>query len=160
MKRDKQQDKVVRNILDNLTRYALYGMSGNPVRPSYFVGTYLSGNGFDFVSINPRLQELFGRPCFAKLQDVTRPPEVVVVFRRAEETPQIAKEAIQIGAKALWLQYGIQYPQTRKIAEEAGLLYVENRCIKVEHARLYGKMHQAGLNTGVISSRKRAVKTR
>jgi predicted CoA-binding protein len=155
MKRDLSQEPVVRQVFSNYKRFALYGMSGNKIRPSYFVGSYLAFHHFNFVSIHPQYETLFGYPCYKKMKDISPTPEVVVVFRRAEETPQVALEAVEIGAKVLWLQYGIRWEETRKIAENAGLLYVEDRCIKVEHARYFGNLHDGGINTGLISSKKK-----
>lgn len=155
MKRDIHQEEVVRTILKTFHRFALVGMSGDVIRPSYFVGTYLAGHQFDFVSVNPKYAELFGRPCFKSLKDIRPVPEVVVVFRRAEDTPPVVTEAIALGARAVWLQFGIVSPESRLIAEKAGIPYVEDRCLKVEHARFYGNLHQTGFNTGIISSKKR-----
>ncbi|MCK5613856.1 CoA-binding protein [Candidatus Pacearchaeota archaeon] len=155
MKRDIKQENTIRKIFSNYKRFALFGMSGNKIRPSYFVGTYLNANHFDFVSVNPNYESLFDRPCYKKLENITPPPEVVVVFRRAEETPPIARDAVKIGAKVLWLQLGIRNEEAKKIAEEAGLLFVEDRCVKVEYARYHGNLYQTGFNTGLISSKKR-----
>jgi len=155
MKRDTSQEQVIRQIFANYKNFALYGMSGNKIRPSYFVGTYLALHHFDFVSINPQFDTLFGHPCYKKLREIQPAPEVLVVFRRAEETPQVAQEAVENGVKVLWLQYGIRWDETKKIAEDAGLLYVEDRCIKVEHARYFGNLHDGGINTGLISSKKK-----
>ncbi|HEB29730.1 MAG TPA: CoA-binding protein [Spirochaetes bacterium] len=155
MKRDTEQENTIRRIFANYKSFALVGMSGNKIRPSYFVGTYLKANHFDFVSVNPAYDSIFGSPCFKKLEDIDPPPEVVVVFRRADKTPPVAREAVRIGAKVLWLQFGIRNEESKKIAEEAGLLFIEDRCVKVEYARYHGNLHQTGFNTGLISSRKR-----
>lgn len=155
MKRDLKQDNIIRRVLKEYKSFALLGMSGDPVRPSYFVGTYFALHHFNFVCINPKYKELFNKPCYPRLQDIHPAPEVLAVFRRAEETPQIAEEALRWGIKVLWLQFGIRNEETKKIAERGGLLFVQDRCLKVEHARFLGNLHQTGFNTGVISSKRR-----
>jgi predicted CoA-binding protein len=155
MKRDTEQENIIKKVFSSYKRFALVGMSGNKSRPSYFVGTYLAANNFDFVSVNPGYESIFNRPCYKTLEDINPTPEVVVVFRRADLTPPVAREAVKIGARVLWLQLGIRNEESRKIAEDAGLLFVQDRCVKVEHARYYGNLYQTGFNTGLISSRKR-----
>jgi hypothetical protein len=155
MLRDPGQEAVIREILARPRRYALYGMSANPVRPSYFVGSYLAGHGFDFVSINPGVKAIFGHPCYPKLSDVPGGPEVAVIFRRAEECPGVVREAVAAGAKYVWLQFGLVSEESRQIAAEARVGYVEDRCLKVEHSRYLGNLYQAGINTGLISARRR-----
>ena len=159
MKKDIQQEKTILKVLSTYKKYVLYGMSGNEVRPSYFVGTYLQSQNVDFISINPKFSNLFGRPCYPSLSCVPSPfPEVAVIFRRAEYTLELAQEAMKMGAKVVWLQLGIKYEPTKRIVLDMGLDYVEDRCIKVEMARYGGKLYQAGFNTGIISSKKRVVK--
>ena len=160
MLRDIQQETVIREILSQERLYALYGMSSNPIRPSYFVGTYLNGHAFNFVSINPGIKEIFSRPCYPRISDMPSTPDVVVIFRRAEECPGVVREAIAAGAKWIWLQFGIVSEESRKLAAEAGIGYVEDRCLKVEHSRYLGNLYQAGINTGLISARRRHSSTR
>lgn len=155
MLRDHDQEQVIHEILSKPRRYALYGMSSNPIRPSHFVGTYLAGHGFDFVSVNPGLTELFGRPAVARLSQVPGGLGVVVVFRKVEECPAVVKEALENGAKYIWLQYGLVSPESRELCRLAGVPYVDDRCLKVEHCRYVGNLFQAGVNTGLVSAARR-----
>ena len=116
--------------------------------------TYLTASlcHFDVYPINPGEQEVMGLKCYPSLADLPVVPDVVDVFRRAEDCPGIAREAIDVGAETLWLQLGIWSDEAAAIASEAGLNVVMNRCTKIEHARFAGGLHLAGFDTGVISS--------
>ena len=148
--------------LDLLRQYkhiAVVGVSADPYRPSHFVAIYLQAEGYDIIPINPRYagQTLLGKRVYASLTEAKQAGEqieIVDVFRRAEDTPPIADEAIAIGAKVLWLQLGITNEETRRKAQDGGLIFVQDRCIKIEHARFFGGLHTVGLNTGVILARK------
>lgn len=146
-------------ILQTYKHVAIVGVSADPYRPSHFVAIYLQAEGYDIVPINPRYagQTLLGKQVYASLSEAKEAGEqieIVDVFRKAEDTPPIADEAIKIGAKVLWLQLGIRNDEVGYKAREAGLIFVQNRCIKMEHARFFGGLHTVGLNTGVILSRK------
>ena len=104
------------------------------------------------MPVNPKEREILGETCYPSLSDVPMPVDVVDVFRVAEAVPPIAEEAVKVGAKALWLQFGIFSFEGAEIARRGGLDVVMDRCMKVEHARHMGRMHWFGLNTGVISS--------
>ncbi|MDP7387156.1 MAG: CoA-binding protein, partial [Nitrospinota bacterium] len=130
------------------------GLSANPMRPSYFVGYYLQRMGFDVFPVNPRYEEILGVKCYPALASLPEAPEVVDVFRRPEDVPRIAEEALSAGAKALWLQFGVVNEDAARRAREAGLLVVMDRCMKIEHGRYNGGLHWAGINSGVISSRR------
>jgi predicted CoA-binding protein len=133
----------------------LVGASANPARPSYFVATYLlSSTRYEVNFVNPRLDELFGKPVYATLEDVPGEPDLVSVFRKHDDLPQVAEEVIGAGARTLWLQLGLWHEPVADRAREAGLDVVMNRCVKIEHARFAGGLHLAGFNTGVISSRR------
>lgn len=148
--------------LDILRKYkhvAVVGVSADPYRPSHFVAIYLQAEGYDIIPINPRYagQTLLGKRVYATLTEAKEAGEqieIVDVFRRAEDVPPIADEAIAIGAKVLWLQLGIINDQAVQKTQQAGLIAVQNRCMKIEHARFYGGLHTVGLNTGVIMSKK------
>ncbi|HEU5226594.1 MAG TPA: CoA-binding protein [Ktedonobacteraceae bacterium] len=148
--------------LDLLREYrhiAIVGVSADPYRPSHFVAIYLQAEGYDIILINPRYagQTILGKRVYATLTEAKEAGEqieVVDVFRKSEDTPPIADEAIKIGAKVLWLQLGITNADAGRKAQEAGLIFVENRCIKMEHARFFGGLHTVGLNTGVVMARK------
>ena len=117
---------------------AVVGLSPNADRPSNQVAWYLHHQGYELYGVNPVCEdaEVFGVPVLASLDDVPKPIDIVDVFRRAEYTPEVARAAVAVGARALWLQLGIHNDEARAIAEAGGLAYVEDHCIKVEHARL------------------------
>ena len=146
-------------LLQQYRHVAIVGVSADPYRPSHFVAIYLQAEGYDIIPINPRYagQTLLGKRVYATLTEAKEAGEqieVVDVFRRAENVPPIAEEAIAVGAKVLWLQLGIRNDAAAKKAQEAGLTVVQDRCIKIEHARFFGGLHTVGLNTGVILARK------
>jgi predicted CoA-binding protein len=123
------------DILSDAHTIALVGASPKPWRPSHTVMAYLLEQGYDVIPVRPRVHEVLGRPCVGSLADVGRPIDLVDVFRRAEFCPDVAREAVAAGAKALWLQLGIVSAEARKIAEDAGLDYVENECTAIVHRR-------------------------
>jgi uncharacterized protein len=146
-------------LLQQYKHVAVVGVSADPYRPSHFVAIYLQAEGYDIIPINPRYagQTLLGKHVYATLTEAKEAGEtieIVDVFRKAEDVPPIAEEAIKIGAKVLWLQLGIRNDEVGKKAQEAGLIFIQDRCIKIEHARFFGGLHTVGLNTGVILSRK------
>lgn len=146
-------------LLQQYKHIAIVGVSADPYRPSHFVAIYMQAEGYDIIPINPRYagETLLGKRVYASLTEAKnagKQIEIVDVFRKAEDTPPIADEAAAIGAKVLWLQLGVRNAETAKKAQEAGLEYIEDRCIKIEHARFFGGLHTVGLNTGVILARK------
>ncbi len=146
-------------LLQQYRHVAIVGVSADPYRPSHFVAIYLQAEGYDIIPINPRYagQTLLGKRVYATLTEAKEAGEqieVVDVFRRAENVPPIAEEAIAVGAKVLWLQMGIRNDTAARKAQEAGLTVVQDRCMKIEHARFFGGLHTIGLNTGVILARK------
>lgn len=148
-----QQERF--GLLRRAKSVAIVGASNNPARASFFVATYLlSSTAYDVYLVNPRETEILGQPVYASLADLPVVPDVVDVFRRHEDLPGVAQEAIDIGAKALWLQLGSWNEDAAALAEDAGLSVVMDRCIKIEHARFHGGLHLAGFDTGVISSRR------
>ncbi|MDQ2904515.1 MAG: CoA-binding protein [Chloroflexota bacterium] len=145
-------------ILRTYRHIAIVGVSADPYRPSHFVAIYLQAEGYDIVHINPRYagQTILGKRVYASLTEAKEAGEqieIVDVFRRSKDVPPIAEEAIKIGAKVLWLQLGIRNDEAGAHAQEAGLIFVQDRCIKIEHARFFGGLHTVGLNTGVIISK-------
>jgi uncharacterized protein len=134
-------DQELRELLDQIRVIAVVGLSANPDRPSNQVAWYLHHQGYRLFGVNPNCPqpEVFGVPMVPALDQVSEPIDLVDVFRRPEYTPTVAREAVAVGAGALWLQAGIRHPEARAIAEAAGLTYVEDRCLKVEHARLLGR---------------------
>lgn len=131
----------VRELLASAKVIAIVGLSANADRPSNQVAWYLHHQGYELYGVNPECPqpEVFGIPVLASLDQVPKPIDIVDVFRRSECTPEVAQAAVAVRARALWLQLGIRSPQSRAIAEAAGLPYVEDACIKVEHARLLAR---------------------
>ena len=147
------------NILHNTTSVAIVGMSDKPARASYFVSTYLlSSSPYRVYFVNPVLAgkgtKVLGQEVYPSLDALPETPDVVDAFRKHDDLPGVAEEAVKIGAKTLWLQLGSWNEEAAAIAEDAGLNVVMDRCIKIEHARFHGGLHLAGFNTGVISSKR------
>jgi predicted CoA-binding protein len=149
-----QNPDTIRKVLGYARTVAVVGLSSNPLRASNFVGYYLRLHGYRVFAVNPREKEVFGEPAYASLADVPTPIDVVDVFRAPGAVPAIADEAIAVGARALWLQFGVISPEGAERAARSGLDVVMDRCLKVEHARYLGRMHWLGLNTGVITARR------
>lgn len=148
-------------ILRRARSIAIVGASTNPARASYFVSTYLlSSAPYEVYFVNPRATEILGHPAYASLAELPVVPDVVDVFRKDADLPGVAQEAVDVGAKALWLQLGSWNEEAAAIAEAGGLDVVMDRCVKIEHARFHGGLHLAGFNTGEISSRKQRVSGR
>jgi predicted CoA-binding protein len=137
-------DQELRQLLEDAKVIAVVGLSANPDRPSNQVAWYLHHQGYRLFGVNPQCKEpeVFGVPMVASLDQVPEPIDIVDVFRRPEHTPEVARAAVAAGARALWLQLGIASDEARAIATEAGLTYVEDRCLKVDHARLLGPSAQ------------------
>jgi len=142
-------------ILETYKRIAMVGLSVNPFRPSHFAAIYLLAAGYDVIPVNPREKEVLGRPSYASLRDVPGPVEVVDIFREPSAVPAIVEHAIAIGAKVIWMQLGVIHEPAAERARAAGLEVVMDRCMKIEHARFFGGLNTIGLNTGLISARKR-----
>lgn len=145
---------TLRRILRDHRTIAVVGLSANWYRPSYFAAKYLQEHGYRVIPVNPAYDSVLGEKCYARLSDIPEPVDVVDCFRRSEEIPALAREAVEIGAKVLWLQLGVRSEEARAIAEAAGLEVVEDRCMKIEHARLFGGLGWAGVDTKVISARR------
>lgn len=144
----------LRRLLTETRTVAVVGLSDKPHRPSHFVGKYLVDHGYDAIPVNPTVGTILGRPSLPDLASIGRPVDMVDCFRRAEQMPGLAREAVAIGAKVLWMQLGIVSEEARAIAEAGGLEVVMDRCTKIEHARLFGGLNFAGVNTGIVSSRR------
>lgn len=146
-----------KRILDNAKSIALVGASSNPARASNFVMTYLKSSicDYDLFPVNPRETEILGFTAYPSLADLPVVPDIVDVFRKPEDCPAIAEEAVAVGAKVLWLQLGIVSEEAASIATAGGLEVVMDRCTKIEHARFAGGLHLSGFDTGVISSKRR-----
>jgi predicted CoA-binding protein len=143
-------------ILRRTRTVAIVGASANPSRSSYFVATYLlASTPYEVWFVNPRADRILGRPVYPSLADLPEPPDLVDVFRRHSELPQVLGEAVDARAKTLWLQLGLWHEDVARRGEAAGLSVVMDRCLKIEHARFHGGLHLAGFDTGVINSRRR-----
>jgi predicted CoA-binding protein len=145
-----------RAILRGARTVAVVGASANPARPANFVLTYLlsSSAGYEVWPVTPNDPEILGVRTFPSLAELPGEPDIVDVFRRADQLPGVAREAVAAGAKTLWMQLGLHSDEAVEIAHSAGLNVVSNRCLKIEHARFHGGLHLAGFDTGVISSRR------
>jgi predicted CoA-binding protein len=146
-------------ILTTHRTIAMVGLSANYYNASSFAAIYLDANGYDIVPVNPARagDEILGRRVYASLEEAAaghpRPIEIVDVFRPAAEAPELARQAVAIGARVLWLQLGVISEPAAEIAREGGLQVVMDRCCKIEHARLFGGLRTIGLNTGLVTSR-------
>ena len=147
---------TLRRILASSRTIAVVGLSAESHRPSYFAAKYMQEHAYLIVPVNPRYTEVLGERCHASLETIDVPIDIVDVFRRTEEVLPIAVQAIAIGAKCLWQQLGVRNVEAARLAEAAGLDAVMDRCVKIEHARLFGGLHWAGVNTGVVSARRLA----
>ena len=133
---------------------AMVGGSANPAQPSNFVATYLLGTDYDVFFVNPMADEILGRPCVPTLADLAVDPDCVDVFRKLDDVPTVAEEAVAVGARVLWTQFGLWSPEAARTVLDAGMDLVMDRCLKVEHARFHGGLHLAGFDTGIIASRR------
>lgn len=148
-----QQPDTIRRILGKST-IAIVGLSGNELRASNFVGRYLQRNGYTIIPVNPREDRILGETSYPSLRDIPQPVDTVDVFRAPDAAPGIATEAVDIGASAIWFQFGVINQEAIDIATAGGLDVVVDKCLKVEHARYLGRMHWVGLNTNRITARR------
>lgn len=144
----------IRRILKENHTVAMVGLSANWYRPSHFAAKYLQIHGFRVIPVTPTYDEILGEKCFPSLIDLPAPVDVVDCFRKSEEIPALAEQAIQIRAKVLWMQLGIANQEAAEMASGAGLDVVMNRCMKIEYARLFGGLNFVGVNTRVISGKR------
>lgn len=142
-------------ILETYRRIAMVGLSSNPFRPSHFAAIYLLSEGYDVIPVNPRESEILGRKSYASLSAIPGGAEIVDIFREPAAVPALVEEAIAIGAKVVWMQLGVIHEAAAERARAAGLEVVMDRCMKIEHARFFGGLNTIGMNTTVISSRRR-----
>ncbi len=144
-------------ILTTYHTIAMVGLSADPIRPSHFAAIYMLAEGYDVIPVNPRYagQEILGQHVYGSLSEIPRPVEIVDVFRKPQDVPPLAEEAVSIGAKVLWLQLGVVNEEAAARARAAGLDVVQNRCVKIEHARFFGGLNLVGMNTGVLTSRRK-----
>jgi uncharacterized protein len=147
-----QDPLEIQRLLHSARTVAVVGLSGNELRASNFVGYYLKRHGYRVIPVNPRETEVLGETAFPSLLEVPEPVDVVNVFRTPEAVPGVARDAVEIGAGAIWCQFDVISEEGAQIAEDGGVTVVMDRCLKVEHARYIGRMHWLGFNTGRITS--------
>ena len=146
--------KDLRRILTDYKRVAIVGLSADWSRPSNFAAKYLLDHGFEVVPVNPKYDETLGQKCYADLRDILGPVDVVDLFQRVDRIPPFVDQAIEIGAKVVWMQLGIIHEEAAQKARDAGLEVVMDRCMKIEYARLFGGLNTIGVNTGIISAQR------
>jgi len=144
----------LRRIMTDYKRVAIVGLSADWSRPSNFAAKYLLDHGFEVIPVNPKYPEILGQKCYADLRDIPTPVDIVDLFQRIERVPPFVDQAIEIGAKVVWLQLGIVHEEAAQKARDAGLEVVQDRCMKIEYARLFGGLNTIGVNTGVISAQR------
>jgi predicted CoA-binding protein len=144
----------LRHILKESRTIAVVGLSADWFRPSYFAAKYMQEHGYRIIPVNPKYTEILGERCYPDLASVPVKVDIVDVFRKSADCVPIAREAVAIGAKTLWLQIGVVNEEARLLAGDAGLAVVMDRCVKIEYARLFGGLGWFGVNTRVISSRR------
>ena len=149
-------DWQIRRILRDVNTVAMVGASTNWNRPSYFAMKYMQDKGYRVIPVNPRSagETLLGEDVVASLKDITVPVDMVDIFQRSDRVPPVVDQAIEIGAKVVWMQLTVRHDEAAKKAEDAGLTVIMDRCPKIEFARLSGELGWSGINTKVITSRR------
>lgn len=142
-------------IIQSARSVALVGVSANPIRSSNFVASYLVRTPLTTYPVNPMYEEVLGVKCYPSLGDLPEVPDIVDIFRKPSEIPGAVEQAIEVGAQVVWFQLGLRHDEAAQMAVDAGLQVVQDRCLKIEHARWAGGLHLAGFDTGVITSKRR-----
>jgi predicted CoA-binding protein len=145
---------TLRRILGEYRVIAVVGLSADWYRPSYFAAKYMMEHGYRVIPVNPRYPEILGAKCYASLREVPEKVEIVDVFRKTQDVMPIAEDALAIGARVLWQQLGVRNEAAAAMARAAGMDSVMDRCVKIEHARLFGGLNWVGVNTRVISAKR------
>jgi len=145
---------TLRKLLLTQRVIAVVGLSADWFRPSYFAAKYLLGHGYRVIPVNPKYREILGQTSYPRLADIPEPVDMVDVFRRTEDVLPIAHEAIAIGARSLWQQLGVLNHEADALVRAAGLHSVMDRCVKIEHGRLFGGLGWVGVDTKVVSARR------
>jgi len=149
-----QDVETIRDLLHRARTIAIVGLSDKKERASNFVGSYLKSEGYKIIPVNPLKQEILGEKSYPDLKSIPIQVDIVDIFRRADEIVPIVKEAIEIKAKAIWMQLGIVNREAAELAHAAGLMVVMDRCLKMEHGRYSGALHWAGMNTEIVTAKK------
>jgi predicted CoA-binding protein len=145
---------TLRRILKENRVIAVVGLSADWFRPSYFAAKYMLEHGYRVIPVNPKYPEILGQKCYKSLQEIPEQVGIVDIFRKAHDVMPIAEAAVAIGAKVLWQQLGVRNEAAAAKARAAGLESVMDRCVKIEHARLFGGLGWVGVNTGLISAKR------
>ena len=144
----------LRHILAESRTLAVVGLSAQWHRPSYFAAKYMQEHGYRVIPVNPKYESILGEKCYKSLRDIPERVDMVDVFRKTQDVPPIAEDAIAIGAKVLWQQLGVRNEAAAASARSAGLEAVLDRCVKIEHGRLFGGLNWIGVNTKVVSAKR------
>ena len=145
---------TLRRILRESRVIAVVGLSADWFRPSYFAAKYMQEHGYRVIPVNPKYPDILGEKCYRSLRDIPEKVDIVDVFRKPADVMPIAEDAIAIGAKVLWQQLGVRNEAAAAKARAAGLETVMDRCVKIEHGRLFGGLNWVGVNTRVISAKR------
>ncbi|HWI38235.1 MAG TPA: CoA-binding protein [Burkholderiales bacterium] len=145
---------TLRRILRESKVIAVVGLSADWYRPSFFAAKYMQEHGYRIIPVNPKYPEILGEKCYKSLRDIPGKVDIVDVFRKTPDVPPIAEEAIAIGARVLWQQLGVRNEAAAAKARAAGLDAVMDRCVKIEHGRLFGGLNWVGVNTHIISAKR------
>ncbi len=147
---------TLRRILSTHKRVAMVGLSADWWRPSFFAAKYLLEHGFEVIPVNPKYDEILDQKCYPDLNSIPTPVDIVDLFQKTERVPPFVDEAIEIGAKVVWMQLGIVNEEAAQKARDAGLEVIMDRCMKIEYARIFGGLNTIGVNTKIISAKRPA----
>jgi len=146
--------ETIKSILKENKSIAVVGLSANWNRPSFFASKYMQQKGYKIIPVNPRYSEILGEKSYKSLLDIEEKVDIVDCFRRSDDILPIATDAIKIKAKVLWMQLSVFNEDAANLSKNAGLKVVQDRCVKIEHARLFGGLNWVGVNTKIISAKK------
>ena|ERR1041384_2975393 len=149
-----QDVETIRDLLHRAHTVAIVGLSDKKERASNFVGSYLKSEGYKIIPVNPNLQEVLGEKSYPDLRSIKEPVDIVDIFRRPDEIMPIVEQAIEIRAKAIWMQLLIVNRDAAKLARDNGLIVIMDKCMKIEHGRYIGTLHWAGMNTEIVTAKK------
>ncbi len=145
---------TLRRILRESKVIAVVGLSADWYRPRFFAAKYLQEHGYRIIPVNPKYPEILGEKCYKSLRDIPGKVDIVDVFRKPQDVMPVAEDAIAIGAKVLWQQLGVRNEPAAAKARAAGLDAIMDRCVKIEHGRLFGGLNWVGVNTHIISAKR------
>ena len=146
--------ETIRSILKENKSIAVVGLSANWNRPSFFASKYMQQKGYKIIPVNPRYSQILGEKCYKSLLDIEEKVDIVDCFRKSDDILPIATDAIKIKARVLWMQLSVFNEDAAILSRNAGLKVVQDRCVKIEHARLFGGLNWLGVNTKIISAKK------